>query len=128
MPLSEHEERILEEMEQRLSEEDPRFVRMVGQGNLYSHAARRTRMGILLFIVGFFLLLLFPVDGWGQWAAIAGFGVMLASALLVYHYLKQLGREQLHSMGTGGRFSLTAVLARFTERFRGGRNRPAPPD
>ena len=126
MPLSEHEERILEEMERRLSEEDPRFYRMVGQGNLLTTAARRMRMGVLLFVIGFFMLLLFPVRPWGQWAAVAGFGVMLASALVVYHYLKQLGREQLASIGSRRGVSLTGMLARFTERFRR-RSGPPPP-
>ena len=125
MPLSEHEQRILEEIERKLSEEDPRFVRTVGHATLHTHAARRMRLGALLFIIGFFMLLLFPVASWGQWAAIAGFGVMLAAALLVYHYLKQMGREQLQSMGTGGRFSLTAYLARLAERLRGGGGRPS---
>lgn len=126
MPLSEHEQRILEEIEQRLSEEDPRFVRTVGQ-NPGTHAAKRMRLGVLLFIVGFFMLLLFPVRPWGSWAAIAGFGVMLASALLVYHYLRQLGREQLQSLSEGGKFSLSAYLARLAERFKGNRGRPSNP-
>jgi hypothetical protein len=124
LPLSEHEQRILEEIEQRLTEDDPHFVRTVGQ-SLHSHAARRMRLGVLLFIVGFFMLLLFPVRPWGSWAAIAGFGVMLASALLVYHYLRQLGREQLQSLAGGGKFSMSAYLARMAERFRGGRGRPS---
>lgn len=128
MPLSEHEQRILEEIERRLSEEDPRFVKTVGQTSLHVHAARRMRLGVLLFIVGFVMLLLFPVSGWGQWTAIAGFGVMLASALLVYHYLKQMGREQLQAMGQSSRFSLSAAIARLAERFRGNQGgRPPRP-
>ncbi|MCA1726353.1 MAG: DUF3040 domain-containing protein [Actinobacteria bacterium] len=130
MPLSEHEQHILEEIERRLSEEDPRFARAVGEATLHTHAAKRMRLGVLLFILGFFMLLLFPVADWGQWAAIAGFGVMLASALLVYHYLKQMGRDQLQSMSAGGKFSLSASLARLAERFRGsggGAGRGNPP-
>jgi len=124
MPLSEHEQHILDEIERKLSEDDPRFVRTVGQVSTHEHAARRTRLGVLLFIIGFVMLLLFPVRPWGQWAAIAGFGVMLASALVVYHYLKQLGREQLRSLGDGGRYSLTGALARLAERIRGNRGNP----
>ena len=125
MPLSEHEQRILEEIERRLSEEDPRLVKAVTDTSLHAHLARRMRLGLVLFLIGFVMLLLFPFDGWGQWAAIAGFGVMLASALLVYHYLKQMGRDQLRSVqARGGRFSLTASLARLAERLR--RKPPAP--
>ncbi|MEX2458128.1 MAG: DUF3040 domain-containing protein [Actinomycetota bacterium] len=124
MPLSEHEQKILDEIEQRLSEEDPRLVRAVGQTSLHGHAARRMRLGVLLFIVGFVMLLLFPVASWGQWAAIAGFGVMLASALIVYHYLKQMGRDQLQAMGSGSKLSLSASIARLAERLRGNRGQP----
>jgi hypothetical protein len=124
MPLSEHEQKILDEIEQRLSEEDPRLVRAVGQTSLHGHAARRMRLGVLLFIVGFVMLLLFPVASWGQWAAIAGFGVMLASALIVYHYLKQMGRDQLQAMSSGSKLSLSASIARLAERLRGNRGQP----
>ena len=124
MPLSDHEQRILDEIERRLSEEDPRFVKTVGRANPHVHAAKRMRLGVFLFIIGFVMLLLFPIAAWGQWAAIAGFGVMLASALLVYHYLKQMGRDQLQALGKGSRFSLSASIARFADRFRGGRGKP----
>ena len=124
MPLSEHEQKILDEIEQRLSEEDPRLVRAVGQTSLHGHAARRMRLGVLLFIVGFVMLLLFPVASWGQWAAIAGFGVMLASALIVYHFLKQMGRDQLQALGNGSKLSLSASIARLADRLRGNRGHP----
>ena len=52
------------------------------------------------------------------WIAIAGFAVMVTSAMLVYHYLKQMGKDQLRQLERGGRLSLTAALARWTERFR----------
>ena len=47
MPLSEHEQRILEEIERRLAEEDPRLVEHVGRTDLYSHLARRIRLAAL---------------------------------------------------------------------------------
>jgi hypothetical protein len=43
---------------------------------------------------------------------------MVTSAMLVYHYLKQMGKDQLRQLERGGRLSLTAALARWTERFR----------
>jgi hypothetical protein len=116
MPLSEHEQRILEEIERRLAEEDPRLVHSVAKATVASHALRRIRWGIAGFAVGFILLLFFVVD---IWFALGGFMVMLASALVVYHYLKRVGRDQLRSFSErGGHLSITAALARMAERLR----------
>jgi membrane protein implicated in regulation of membrane protease activity len=116
MPLDEREQRILEEIERRLAEEDPRLVESVSKATVATHALRRIRWGLIAFVVGFILLLLFVVN---MWFALAGFVVMLGSGLLVYHYLKRMGRDQLRSYGErGGHFSLTAALARLAERLR----------
>jgi hypothetical protein len=115
-PLSPDEERVLEEMERRLLEEDPRLARAVA--SLSSHVARRIRWGSFAFVVGFVLLMFFPLS---VWIAVVGFGVMLGSALLIYHQFKRLGRDQIRDWSRGGRFSVTAFLARLTERFRGNR-------
>ncbi|MBI2238177.1 MAG: DUF3040 domain-containing protein [Actinobacteria bacterium] len=116
MPLSEHEQRILDEIEQRLAEEDPRLVEQVARTSLYTHLARRIRWASLAFVAGFVMLMLFSV---ALWVAGAGFAVMLLSALLVYRYLKQLGRDQVRAIQASGRFSLAALLARLSGRFRG---------
>ncbi|MFN2590522.1 MAG: DUF3040 domain-containing protein [Actinomycetota bacterium] len=115
MPLSEHEQRILEEIERRLAEEDPRLVHSVTRATVASHALRRIRWGIAAFIVGFVLLMFYSVS---LWVAVSGFIVMLGSGLLVYTHLKRMGREQLRSLELGSRLSLTAALARLAERFR----------
>jgi hypothetical protein len=116
MPLSEHEQRILDEIERRLAEEDPRLVESVSRTSLATHLLRRIRWAIMAFVLGFALLMVFEIS---IWAAVGGFAVMLASALLVYHYLKQMGRDQLRQLERGGgRLSVTAALARLAERFR----------
>ena len=115
MPLSEHEQRILDEIERRLTEEDPRLVESVSRTSLTIHLLRRIRWSLLAFFGGFFMLMCFFIS---VWIAIAGFAVMVTSAMLVYHYLKQMGKDQLRQLERGGRLSLTAALARWTERFR----------
>jgi hypothetical protein len=115
MPLSEHEQRILEEMERRLAEEDPRLVEAVAKATVSGHAIRRIRWGIAGFVLGFLMLMLFQLS---LWVAVAGFVVMLGSSLLIYHHLKKMGRDQLRSMEGQGRYSITGALARWTERFR----------
>jgi len=116
MPLSPDEQRILEEIEQRLSEEDPRLAEAVSRTSLYRHLARRIRWSAFAFLVGFLMLMAFPVS---LWMAAAGFCVMLASSLLIYRYLRALGRDQIRAMQTqSGRFSVAGLLARLAGRFR----------
>jgi membrane protein implicated in regulation of membrane protease activity len=115
MPLSEHEQRILEEIEKRLQEEDPRLADAVTRTSLYAHTARRIRWGVLAFVLGFVMLLLFFLS---MWVAITGFLVMLASALLVYQQLRRLSREQPAPEGAPDR-TVPGFLARLVERFRG---------
>ena len=115
MPLSDHEQRILDEIERRLAEEDPRLVEQVGRTDLYTHLSRRIRLAAGAFVVGMLMLLLFVVS---VWIAAAGFVVMLVSALVVYRSLGQLGRDQLRQLQDEGGFSITALLGRLAERFR----------
>lgn len=115
MPLSEHEQRILDEIEARLAEEDPRLVEQVGRTTLSTHLARRIRIAALGFLVGFFLSWLFAV---ALWLAAIGFVVMVLSALLVVRYLKQLGRDQVRALQEEGRFTLGGLLGRIAARFR----------
>jgi uncharacterized membrane protein YphA (DoxX/SURF4 family) len=115
MPLSEHEQRILEEIERRLAEEDPKLDEHVGRTDLYTHLARRIRLATIGFVVGCVLLLLFVVS---PWVAAAGFVMMVLSALAIYRYLGQLGRDQVRAMQQDGRMSFTGILGRLAARFR----------
>jgi hypothetical protein len=115
MPLNDHEQRILDEIERRLAEEDPRLVEQVGRTDLYTHLSRRIRLSVAAFIVGLLMLLLFAVS---VWIAAAGFVLMLVSAVVVYRSLGQLGRDQLRQLQDEGGFSIAALLGRLAERFR----------
>ena len=121
MPLSEHEQRILDEIERQLAEDDPRLVESVSRASLTAHLVGRIRWSLVGFLLGFAMLMLFAIS---IWIAIAGFAAMLASALLVYHYLKQMGRDQLRQLDRGGRLSVTGALARMAQRMR---RQPPPP-
>lgn len=112
MPLSDHEQRILDEIERRLAEEDPRLVESVRRNSLTTHLLRKIRWGIVAFAFGFAMLLLFFLN---QWAALAGFVVMLTSSLTVYHYLRRMGRDQLRPEQGG---SLAGLIARLADRMR----------
>jgi membrane protein implicated in regulation of membrane protease activity len=122
MPLSDHEQRILEEIEKRLREEDPRLAETVAKASVHAHIVRRVRLGIVAFVAGFILLMLFMVS---LWVALAGFGVMLASALFVYHTIRRMAQDQVEAASREGGPSVIGSLARLVDRFRG---RTAPPD
>jgi hypothetical protein len=56
MPLSDHEQRMLDQIESALYAEDPKFASSVRGGNLRAPSARRRLQGIVLFVIGLALL------------------------------------------------------------------------
>jgi hypothetical protein len=111
MPLSEHEQRILEQYEKEL-QQDPHLSKRIGSS--YTGVARRVRLAVVSFFVGFLMLMLFFVS---LWVAVVGFVVMLLAGLVIYHYLKLLGRDQF--VARGGRLPMSGWMTRLAERFRG---------
>jgi hypothetical protein len=109
MPLNDHEQKILEEIERRLSEEDPRLVEQVSRTDLRTHAWGRMKMAMVGFAVGLSMLLLVAFS---VWIAAAGFVVMTLSALLAYRYAGRLGDDGM-APGPFGR-----IAARVAERLR----------
>jgi len=90
MPLSEHEQKILAELEESLSKQDPRFAKNVRETNVYSHGGRRVRWGILGFVAGLLILVLF----FSQSTLLGLFGValMFVSAVVIERNARLLGR------------------------------------
>jgi len=88
MPLSEHEQRLLEQIERALYAEDPKFVSTVRGGRLRKPTRRRRLQGVAVFLVGLVLLVVgvavpqlwlasaFPV------LSVVGFLAMLGGAVL----------------------------------------------
>lgn len=76
MPLSEHEQRVLEQMEQALSAEDPRFAsQMLGKSRA-GIQRRRTALGVVVAILGLGLVVL-GVTAQQIWLGGLGFGAMV---------------------------------------------------
>ena len=119
MPLSEHEQKILEDIERSLQKEDPRFAQQVSHHSVFSLLSRRIRIGALAFVAGFVMLMLFMLS---IWVALVGFAVMLFSALFVYNQLRRLGRDQLRAGGGPPRVS--DLLGRWSQRW----NKPPEDD
>ena len=59
MPLSDHEQRILDEIEKNLYQEDPAFARQVKERDAERDPRSRARLGALCFAGGFVGLLMF---------------------------------------------------------------------
>ena len=56
MPLSDHEQRMLDQIESALYAEDPKFASSVRGGTLRAPSTRRRLQGAALFVVGLALL------------------------------------------------------------------------
>ncbi|MGY1638002.1 DUF3040 domain-containing protein [Geodermatophilus sp. SYSU D00742] len=56
MPLSEHEQRLLEQIERALVDDDPKFASQVRTGDRRVKARRKLQLGALLLLVGMAVL------------------------------------------------------------------------
>src|SRR4030095_14128268 len=87
MPLSEHEQRILAEIERRLLEEDPKFAHQVGS-SFRAHLGRRLKLAVAGFVVGLVVVIsstFFENVATG----VAGFVIMLACVFLFVRTMRR---------------------------------------
>ncbi len=80
MPLSEHEQRQLEQIEQALYSEDPKFVHAVRSSDPRVHYKRRAYQAAAGFVLGVGLLLGGVISQY-IWVGVAGFVVMLVCCM-----------------------------------------------
>ncbi|SEO97520.1 DUF3040 domain-containing protein [Trujillonella endophytica] len=103
MPLSEHEQRLLEQIERALVDDDPKFASSVRTGDRRLKARRKLQLGALLVLVGLALL----IGGVAKLVVLGflGFVVMFAgAALVVLNYRSATGApEQTSGAAPGGR-------------------------
>ena len=87
MPLSEHEQRLLEQMERALYAEDPKFATSLRSASSGRVSRGRAALGVLVLIAGVGVLLIgaiIPMIPLG----VAGFAVMVIGAALAYSGLR----------------------------------------
>jgi Protein of unknown function (DUF3040) len=121
VPLSEHEQRQLEQIEQALYAEHPRFAKAVHASDPRVHYKRRVIEAAIGFLIGVGLLLAGVVTKY-IWIGVAGFVVMLACsmwALTSYRHMVGItsGRRSAGPR-RGGRASGTGMMERLEERWR----------
>lgn len=98
MPLSEDEQRILDEIEKSLHESDPRLAKEVGETTVYRHALSSLKWSVAGFVVGAIVMFsTFPVH---FALGFVGFLLMLASALGFERNLRVMGKAGLSQVST----------------------------
>ncbi|MDF3340523.1 DUF3040 domain-containing protein [Mycolicibacterium septicum] len=131
MPLSDHEQRMLDQIESALYAEDPKFASSVRGGTLRAPSARRRLQGALLFVVGLALLVVgvavkatmiggFPI------LSVVGFVVMFGGVVFAVTGPRVTGGRDRAAQGSGnaprqrrqrgGSFT-TRMEDRFRRRF-----------
>jgi hypothetical protein len=87
MPLSEHEQRILAEIERRLLEEDPKFAHQVGS-SFRAHLGRRLKLAVAGFVLG--LIVVISSTFFENVAiGVAGFVIMLACVFVFVRTMRR---------------------------------------
>src|SRR3978361_1007158 len=93
MPLSEHEQRLLEQIERALYADDPKLASTIRSTNPRVYVVRRLWRSLALFLLGLACLIAGVPGGRGPALGalgLAGFGLMLLAALRLAADLKRL--------------------------------------
>jgi DUF3040 family protein len=130
VPLSEHEQRLLEQIERALVDDDPKFASSVRTGDRRLKARRKLQLGALLVVVGMAVLVGGAVAH-SVLLGVLGFLVAFGGVILaVLHYKVATGAVEAPSAsgtkgaaapgraGRGGRVGRQPLKSRLEERFR----------
>jgi hypothetical protein len=128
MPLSEHEQRLLDQIERELYAEDPKFASTVRGTRLRRPARRRRIQGIALFVVGVALLVLGVIVPFRvaeiPLVSVLGFLVMFFGVMLGAPSIRNLPESDGKDGGSGSRGGgkqpprRSSFTQRMEERFR----------
>jgi hypothetical protein len=132
MPLSDHEQRMLDQIESALYAEDPKFASSVRGGGLRAPSARRRLQGAALFVIGLAMLVCgvaFKATMIGSFPILSVFGflVMFGGVVFAITGNRVSGRRDgsgsepggprpKRAKGSGGSFT-SRMEDRFRRRF-----------
>ncbi len=120
MPLSEHEQRQLEQIEQALYADYPRFANAVRASDPRVHYKRRVVQAAFGFIIGVGLLLAGVITTYVL-IGVAGFVVMLAAsmwALTSYRHMTGVATGRSPARERRSKPANTGLMERLEERWR----------
>lgn len=120
MPLSEHEQRLLEQIERALIAEDPKFASTVRTTDLRTHMRRRMYRAAALFLVGLVVLPIGVITN--VWVGILGFLIMIGGLVLALSAYKRIGNPTGSAHGSHGAQPRGNGTDEFTQRRK---SRPA---
>jgi hypothetical protein len=126
MPLSEHEQRLLEQIERALYADDPKWASTIRSTNPRVYIVRRLWRSFALFLLGLGTLIAAVIVGGGGGAVgvvlgLVGFALMLLAALRLAADLKRLsGRPDVSTRQSRGRGGTRKApfMERMEERWR----------
>jgi hypothetical protein len=123
MPLSEHEQRLLEQIERALYAEDPKFASNVRGARMRGLYHRRRFQGIALFVLGLLLLVagvVLPIRPVGiPVISVLGFLVMFAGAVVAIFSRRTAGESRHGAADRSPNGQGRSTLAqRMEQRFR----------
>ena len=131
MPLSEHEQRLLEQIERALVDDDPKFASSVRTGDRRLKARRKLQLGIALVVVGLAVMVVGGAVAQNIPVGVLGSLIMFGgAALAVLNYKAATGTVEAGNgpaaargaaTGRGGRRGRAArqpLKNRLEERFR----------
>lgn len=105
MPLSDHEQRMLAEIERALYAEDPKFATTVRTTTLRTHYVRRIALSGVLVVAGLVVLLVAVVNPDYLPLGLVGFLLMLAGVLSVVTNIKRMRTGVIPKGGRAARGS-----------------------
>lgn len=121
MPLSEHEQRLLDQIEKALYAEDPKFASTV-RGARLRPSRRRRIQGITLFVLGIALLvcgMLVPLKVFSiPVVSVVGFLIMFLGAVLTWAALRRGDQGGGDGRGAEEASHRSGFTQRMEERFR----------
>ncbi|KOV85901.1 DUF3040 domain-containing protein [Nocardia sp. NRRL S-836] len=123
MPLSEHEQRLLDQIERALYAEDPKFASTVRGAKLRRPSKRRRVQGIGLFVAGVAALIagvIFPQLAIASIPVVSVFGFLLMffGVLITLTTLRRGDQVAEGGQEEGAQRSRSSFSERMEERFR----------
>jgi hypothetical protein len=96
VPLSDHEQRILAELEESLVRQDPQFAERVRSETVYRHAGRYCKWAALGFVLGIAILVAFYPHSVA--VGFLGVALMFVCAVVFERNLRRMGKAGWHDL------------------------------
>jgi hypothetical protein len=97
VPLSEHEQRVLQELEQALYQQDPAFADRVRSESVYRFAGRYLKWSIAGFVAGLAVMLYFFTTS--VLVGFLGVLIMFASLVTFWTNIRRMGKAGWEDIG-----------------------------